>query len=431
MAGKSHHKRKCHKSGHLLRVEPSTGDLFEIFPHVAETFERAGWLNFYMCLKGYHPEIVTAFIQTFDGYEACIAKLTVRISEDIIACAFDIQIEGERWFRKDKVDESALKQFLKEDAPQPNWSIGIPAKYLKDDWHRMMIAICEYITYEGRYVHMYRLHMRFLLHLTGQQAMNLPYFLIKDLTKVSRKIKKKPSKMENNLSHNSLITMLVFDQLRRNEMSIKYFLQSSGFSQKEELKEMLDKRSKTKKAAFILLPIPEEKTKMNAHVQRKNYGQGSEIKTGYEGVQTRSKTIIQQTCQEVETSCVKITEQSEDEQAQKQSIPIQETRKRFTRATNKLRLNAKVVLDPSLKGKQPIDVEEESPVPVKSKEKKSRSKAAKLSSSSDLIVQLAEIVEFLETKSAEGMVEKAQAIISNQSKKKSTNSATGKRPRKS
>jgi len=264
MVGKSHHKRKCNKSGHLLRVEPSTGDLFEIFPQVAETFSKADWLNFCMSLKGYHPEIVTAFIQTFDGHEARVAELTVRISEDIIACAFDLPLDGERWFRKNKVDESALKQFLKEDTPEPNWSIGIPVKYLKDDWKMMMIAVREYITCEGRYVHIYRLHMRFLLHLTGQQTMNLPYFLIKDLIKVSKKIQSNPLNMENSLSHHSLITMIVFDQIRRNEMSIRNFLQSSGFYQKEQLQEIVDKRSKGKKTAFILLPIPEDKTEMTA-----------------------------------------------------------------------------------------------------------------------------------------------------------------------
>jgi len=155
-------------------------------------------------------------------------------------------------------------------------------------------------------------------------------------------------------------------------------------------------------------------------------------------MQTRSKTIIQQACPEVETSSIKIKEHNENEEAEKQSNPIQETRKRYTRATNKFRLNAKALLDPSLKGKEPIVVEEELPSPVKSKGKKTRTKVAKVptnptlqSSSSDLLFQLAEVAKFLETKSAEGIVEEAHAIISNQSRKKSTKSASYKRPRKS
>lgn len=155
-------------------------------------------------------------------------------------------------------------------------------------------------------------------------------------------------------------------------------------------------------------------------------------------MQTRSKTIIQQVCQEVETSSIKLKEQSIDEEAEKQSNPIQETRKRFTKATNKFRLNAKALLDPLLKGKEPIVVEEELPSPVKSKGKKTRTQVAKVpanptlqSSSSDLLFQLAEVAEFLETKSAEGIVEEAHAIISNQLRKNSKESASYKRPRKS
>ena len=147
-----------------------------------------------------------------------------------------------------------------------------------------MIVVREYITCEGRYVHLYRLHMRFLLHLAGQERMNLPYFLIKDLTKVSKKIQSNPLTLENSLSHDSLITMLVFDQIRRNEMSIRNFLQNSGFYQKEQLQEIVDKRSKGKKAAFILLPIPEDKTEMPVQKKRKNYGHKSEIKVSSEGM---------------------------------------------------------------------------------------------------------------------------------------------------
>ena len=74
-------------------------------------------------------------------------------------------------------------------------------------------------------------------------------------------------------------------------------------------------------------------------------------------------------------------------------------------------MNAKALLDSSLKGKEPIVVEEEPPSPVKSKGKKTKTKVDKFpvnpilqTSSSDLLIQLAEVVEFLETKLAKGIV---------------------------
>lgn len=119
MSGKSH-KRKCNKGGRLLRVEPSTGDLFDIFLEVAEMFSNADWLIVCITLKGYHPQIAAAFIQTFDGFEARVAEITIRFSEDIIASIFHLPLDGEHWFKKEKIDEQSLNQFLKEDNPKPN-----------------------------------------------------------------------------------------------------------------------------------------------------------------------------------------------------------------------------------------------------------------------------------------------------------------------
>jgi len=76
-------------------------------------------------------------------------------------------------------------------------------------------------------------------------------------------------------------------------------------------------------------------------------------------------------------------------------------------------------LDSSLKGKEPIVIEDEPPSPVKSKGKKTKTKIEKVpenpklqTSSSDLLIQLAEVVEFLETKSSEGIVKEACTLIS-------------------
>lgn len=261
MVGKTYHKKKCNKGGHLLRAEPSTGELFEIFPEIAKTFSNTGWLKFCMALKGYHPQIAAAFIQTFNGFEAQVAELTIRVLEDIISCVFDLPLDGERWFKNDKVNEQSLNQFLKEDYPKPNWSTRISTKHLQDKWKTVMLTVREYITCEGKYEHLYRFHLHFLIHLKGQNEMNLPYYLIKDLSKISAKIQKNPLTLENNLSHHSFITMLVFDQIMRNGLSIRSFLHSSGFYQKEQLQERVDKRSKGKKDAFIQLPILDSEDK--------------------------------------------------------------------------------------------------------------------------------------------------------------------------
>jgi len=78
MAGSSHHKRKSNKAGRPLRIEPSSGELFEVLSDLRELFANAGWLQFCVALKGYHPQIVNAFVLSFDGFEATVAELKER-----------------------------------------------------------------------------------------------------------------------------------------------------------------------------------------------------------------------------------------------------------------------------------------------------------------------------------------------------------------
>jgi len=86
------------------------------------------------------------------------------------------------------VDEKALNRFLKDEYQNPNWSVGVHINYLKDIWRDMITLVKQYITCEGRFSHVFRFHMHFLLHLSGMSKMNLPYFLFSSLAKMSRKV---------------------------------------------------------------------------------------------------------------------------------------------------------------------------------------------------------------------------------------------------
>ena len=98
-----------------------------------------------------------------------MAELTVRVTKDVLSYVFDIPLVGEHWFKNNKVDEDNLVQFLKPDSPKPDWSVGISTVLLQEKWGAAMIAVREYLTCEGRYKHLYRFHLRFLLHLTGEK----------------------------------------------------------------------------------------------------------------------------------------------------------------------------------------------------------------------------------------------------------------------
>jgi hypothetical protein len=186
--------------------------------------------------------------------------------------------------------------------------------HLQEKWVTAMVAIRQYITCEGRYKHLYRFHLRFLLHLAGEKDMNLPFYLIKDLTKISAKIQKNPLAMDSSLAHHSLITMIVFDQIIRSGVSIRSFLSDSGFHQKDKLQEKM--RSKIKKAAILQLPIEDDEEETEEPVQRKKKEKvKSKADIGDERMTTRSQSRKKQTPTEHETNPVSLEEQSTEKHA--------------------------------------------------------------------------------------------------------------------
>jgi len=75
--------------------------------------------------------------------------------------------------------------------------------------------------------------MRFLLHMVGHSKMNLPYFLLRSLGKMSRKVQKYPKSARTSLAHHGLITSLVYYELYINKINEKIFLIDVGFDLKE------------------------------------------------------------------------------------------------------------------------------------------------------------------------------------------------------
>jgi hypothetical protein len=80
-------------------------------------------------------------------------------------------------------------------------------------------VVQKYITFEGRFYTIHCYHMRFLLHLNGDQEMNIPFYLLKILTKMVKRIHIHPKTDHKNLFHQGLIKMLVMYALSEVQVS--------------------------------------------------------------------------------------------------------------------------------------------------------------------------------------------------------------------
>jgi hypothetical protein len=138
------------------------------------------------------------------------------------------------------------------------WKKDIPRSYLEEKWKILLKIIQVYITCEGRYGRTMLYHFRLLLHFTGKKPMNMPFYLLKSLTKMASKVQPKPQNANNNLFHHGLIKLIVLEDLSRRNKTWDYILFWGEFGQEVQSKKRGNpsqqltspKTSKTKRRAL-------------------------------------------------------------------------------------------------------------------------------------------------------------------------------------
>lgn len=331
----------------MLRREPNNPVEFMMSPECVETFKKVGWLGFLQCLRGYHTEIALAFARSFDGHEATIGVVTLFVSEVSIAELGRLQLGGKRFTKKDKIDEQAADKFLRPEFHNPNWSKGIETRCLKSEYLPWLNAIKLYITCDGRYDDMFRYQIWFLMHLAGDIKINLPYFLLQSLTKMSKKIQKFPALVESSLLHQSLITMLVNDALDSHNLTFSEFLSESDFSPQSPSKKKKPEKGESSKG--VSTKTVREEIKKPAVISEIDPGfkaEKPEVKVTY----TRRSPRAQKGKRQIDKDeSVKNDQQTFERSSEKPFV-----RQRQTRPSNKFCLKAKMMMNPNIKNNEVI-----------------------------------------------------------------------------
>jgi hypothetical protein len=80
-----------------------------------------------------------------------------------------------------------------------------------------------------RFNTLYHYHIRLLLHFTSKVEMNIPYYLLRSISKISDRVQAKSKDVDSSLFHSGLIRMLVFEELGKKEISWEHFVVTSHF----------------------------------------------------------------------------------------------------------------------------------------------------------------------------------------------------------
>ena len=107
----------------------------------------------------------------------------------------------------------------------------------------MLLIIQKKITCEGRFGYMFVYHARLLMHFLEDWEINLPYFLLNSLKKISRTVQKRIQSIDNIMYHHGLINILIEFHLKNIGDLCENFLIINHFQ--EEAQEQ-PKNDKTK-----------------------------------------------------------------------------------------------------------------------------------------------------------------------------------------
>jgi hypothetical protein len=167
------------------------------------------------------------FSSHFYGLKTKVGDLEFEVSEASITAATWIPNRGERWFKSMTLNASFSKEFLKPNYQTDNLSKGVPRSHLVEGFDKMLKIIQRYFTCEGRFNMLYQYHIRLVLHFTGKDEMNIPFYLLRSMVKMSDKVQEKSKVVDTSFFHSGLIRMLVMEELMKRNIPWDQFIVST------------------------------------------------------------------------------------------------------------------------------------------------------------------------------------------------------------
>ena len=222
--------------GKLLRAEPEGSKFLEGYPQVKEALQKANWLQCIQKFRGYHREVTKAFARSFrdKDNQVEIGDLKFTVTESSIAQATSLPQTGEIWFKNRSVQDQQWKKILKNPGMDTSiFTKGIPVTYVKEEWTTLLLLVHKFFTCEGRFGVLYVYHAKVMMHFLGDDI-NLPYFLLSSLGKMSSIVQRNPRNIEPHLYHHGLVKMLVEEQLKAKRDTWERFLVRNHFEEAGE-----------------------------------------------------------------------------------------------------------------------------------------------------------------------------------------------------
>ena len=221
------HKRSA--MAPVVRVEPYELTLLDSNPGLLQKVRDVGWLPFLERFSDSNPEVTRVFALSLVNYQAEVGDLCFRVDERSVANATGLPLSGQKWFKYQRMEITEWRSLLKNPTQDVSFRTGVARKYFLKDWRPVLDLIHRYLTCEGRLSSTYVYHLRLMAAFIGF-PINLPYYLLHSLFKMSNAIKKGPKHVSHSLFHHGLVRMLIENELMKSGRSWEQFIEANGFS---------------------------------------------------------------------------------------------------------------------------------------------------------------------------------------------------------
>ena len=161
----------------------------------------------------FHHELAHLFVLHLHEDQAILAGVTFTLTPESVSLETGIPNIGEPWHKKKKIDRQHYEPYIKTSFLRHLNGV-FPFRYLKDEYAPLMRLIMKYFRCEGQFSHFYAYHIRLLMHFTRVQMMNIPYFIFRNIERMTTFIQHKtPQQQLNSVYHFAVIKILVVYQL--------------------------------------------------------------------------------------------------------------------------------------------------------------------------------------------------------------------------
>jgi hypothetical protein len=172
--------------GSVIRYEPATIALLELYPEAYQIFLQAGWLSYFQRLQGFDQQQVLQFAQNLQEDHSIVQGVRISDTEEDIAQVSGLPTNGIRMFSRKYIILNAQQDFIFPGEQIEPKGRGVRLSSLPPPWPEVEKFVKHYLTCEGRYQVVYEYDFVMLSHFRHARLVNIPYYLLGCLKNMSQ-----------------------------------------------------------------------------------------------------------------------------------------------------------------------------------------------------------------------------------------------------